>query len=184
VSAVARRMKGYVYEVGGDIYCPSSCHGKIVGSLWQVWQCQLSSLQGSISRQRSQTPRLDHAALACASRWRWTDQDSSRDSASGSQKATLRLTNEPLVAVGVSSPRHLMPSIRLHGPRTQSSYMTSRNALRHVLARTTPSPARRSPRTSRRVYSLFVSAKVRVGSISYQVAMNDHVFIEQLPRGM
>jgi len=73
VSAVARRMKGYVYEVGGDIYCPSSCHGKIVGSLWQVWQCQLSSLQGSISRQRSQTPRLDHAALACASRWRWTE---------------------------------------------------------------------------------------------------------------
>ena len=112
------------------------------------------------------------------------NQDSSRDSASGSQKATLRLTNEPLGAVGVSSPRHLMPSIRLHGPRTQSSYMTSRNALRHVLARTTPSPARRSPRTSRRVYSLFVSAKVRVGSISYQVAMNDHVFIEQLPRGM
>jgi hypothetical protein len=80
----------------------------------------------------------------------------SRDSASGSQKATLRLTNEPLGAVGVSSPRHLMPSIRLHGPRTQSSYMTSRNALRHVLARTTPSPARRSPRTSQRVYIVFL----------------------------
>ena len=77
---------------------------------------------------------------------RWTDQDPSRDSASGSQKATLRLTNEPL---GDSSPRHLVPSIRPHGRRTHLSYMTSRNALRHVLARTTPSPsARRSPRTS------------------------------------
>lgn len=79
---------------------------------------------------------------------RWTDQDPSRDSASGSQKATLRLTNEPL---GDSSPRHLVPSIRPHG-LTHLSYMTSRNALRHVLARlarTTPSPsARRSPRTS------------------------------------
>jgi hypothetical protein len=44
--------------------------------------------------------------------------------------------------------------------------------------------AKESPYQPASLYSLFVSAKVRAGSISYQVAMDDHVFIEQLPRGM
>ena len=141
---------------GGDmlVALPSGDRWIVVAGLadrvrsGQVRSLQVSDQQATNPRCH-QTPRLDHAVLACASRWTWTDQDPSRDSASGSQKATLRLTNEPL---GDSSPRHLVPSIRPHGRRTHLSYMTSRNALRHVLARlarTTPSPsARRSPRTS------------------------------------
>ena len=54
----------------------------------------------AISRQRT-TLAPDSTTRPRCSRMRiemgrWTDQDSSRDSASGSQKATLRLTNEPL----------------------------------------------------------------------------------------
>ena len=151
-------MSSYVYEAGPAATCSSYRHRKIAGSLWQVWQAgsgQVRSLQVSDQQATNprchQTPRLDHAVLACASRWTWTDQDPSRDSASGSQKATLRLTNEPL---GDSSPRDLVPSIRPHGRRSHLSYMTSRNALRHVLARTTPSPSAKEP-PYQRVYIVF-----------------------------
>lgn len=182
-------MSSYVYEAGPAATCSSYRHRKIAGSLWQVWQAgsgQVRSLQVSDQQATNprchQTPRLDHAVLACASRWTWTDQDPSRDSASGSQKATLRLTNEPL---GDSSPRDLVPSIRPHGRRSHLSYMTSRNALRHVLARTVQHlhPAREGAPVPASLYSLFLPAKLRAMSIIYQVAMN-HLFIEQVPRGM
>ena len=140
----ARRMTGYVYEAGGDMLIfvvpPEDISSDRRGRFGSV---SIGCLQRHAAN-RLQTPRLDHAALTRASRW--TDHHRPLYSASGSQKATLRLTNEPL---GVSSPRHLMPSIRPHGPRTHFSYMTSRNALRHVLARILHlHPARRSPRTS------------------------------------
>jgi hypothetical protein len=188
VFAVARRMTGYVYEAGGDIIicCPSSCHGKIVGSLRQVWHCQLSSLfkgrsAGSEARLHDSTTLRSHAHR---------DGDGR--------------TKSPLARLGIGfAESHAAPHERALG--SCGSLLSAASNAQHPPARssnpvflydiaqrseTRASPyntftsAKESPYQPASLYSLFVSAKVRAGSISYQVAMDDHVFIEQLPRGM
>ncbi|KAM0705671.1 hypothetical protein Q7P35_007031 [Cladosporium inversicolor] len=147
-----RMMTGYVYEAGGDMLIfvvPS----EDISSDRCGWfgSVSIGSLQGPIrshAANRLQTPRLDHAALTCASRW--TDHHRplySPDSASGSQKATLRLTNEPLEGWSHPSPRHLMPSIR-RTALEPTLYDISQRSETRASPYNTFTSARRSPRTS------------------------------------
>lgn len=92
----------------------------------------------------------------------------------------------------LSAASSAQPSIRRGTvPRTHLSYMTSRNALRHVLARTTPSPSAKEP-PYQRVYIVFFlfaallsSARPRAVSIIYRTGLRwtIHLFIEQRHHG-
>lgn len=135
------------------------------GRAGQVKSGQVRSIQEGDQQATNprchQTPRLDHAALACASRWgdgRTKTRRATRHRVRRKPHCASRTS--PWESAPSSSPRHLVPSIHPRAPRTHLSYMTSRNALRHVLARTTPSPSAKEP-PYQRVYIVFFFSALR-----------------------